>query len=129
MIVAYRKIIVMIVFFLFFFSEALLKPQIKVSIWNAKMPENDYVPSKISVNTKHTFTRGKVKFSDYHKTFIVESEISDCPRFLNNIYSSTYYYVSESQENGAVSINILFYNRFITFSLISYIDFHIHSKN
>jgi len=91
----------------FRFKEALLKYNTKKSIWNMKSKEA-YMSSNIAANSKHTIARGKHQLYDYCKTIICCSgeNVTDKPRFLSNVYSAIFHYVSESQMNAAVNFKI-----------------------
>jgi len=91
----------------FRFKEALIKYNVKKSIWNTKS-DVVYLSTIIAANSKHTFTRGKLKFYDYCKTIISCSDetVTDRPRFLKNVYSAIFHYASESQINAAVNFTI-----------------------
>lgn len=93
----------------FRFKEALLKYNVKKSIWNTKS-DVVYLSTNIAANSKHTFTRGKLKFYDYCKTIISCSDetVADRPRFLKNIYSAIFHYTSESQINAAVNCTTIY---------------------
>lgn len=88
------------------FSGALLKSEIRNSIWNTRF-EKSFISSKISANSMHAFYKGKLKFYDYCKSIFTNSETIDGPRFLNNIHQIIFHYVSESQSNAAASVRMI----------------------
>lgn len=98
------------------FSGALLKSEIRNSIWNTRF-EKSFISSKISANSKHAFYKGNLKFYDYCKTIFSNAETTGGTRFLNNIYQTIFHYVSESQSNAAVSASHMV--NFITIALVN----------
>jgi hypothetical protein len=99
------------------FVGVLLKSHTRDTIWNSKA-EN----IKITNDSANTFLRGQSKFYDYCKTDFGSSTGTDVgARFLNNIHLAMRQYVSESQNNAAVSgrITTRFHERAIIYGFIS----------
>lgn len=81
----------------------LLKSEVTGSVWNTRF-EKPSTSSETSENTERAFHKWNRKFRDYCRTFLPDAETTGGSRFLSNIQQTIFHYLSESQNNAAVSV-------------------------